>query len=81
MSDINLLKLPKTVICKVEELCREAVACFKGLNYAEWTSFLEVKLEPVIIEINAQGDLIYQDIYTRTEYTKSTNWDGELWTR
>lgn len=62
--DINLLNLPKAVICKIEELCKESVACFKGLNYAGIDILLRGKnLEPVIIEINAQGDLIYQDIY------------------
>lgn len=70
--DINLLKLPQTVICKIEELCREAVACFKGLNYAGIDILLRGKnLEPVIIEMNAQGDLIYQDIYNKNRIYKN----------
>ncbi len=70
--DINLLKLPQTVICKIEELCQEAVDCFKGLNYAGIDILLRGKnLEPVIIEMNAQGDLIYQDIYNENKIYKN----------
>ena len=70
--DINLLKLPQTVICKIEELCREAVDCFKGLSYAGIDILLRGKnLEPAIIEMNAQGDLIYQDIYNENRIYKN----------
>ena len=48
----------------LEELCRKAAACFPGL----WSVGLDILLEkgsrrPRILEMNAQGDLIYQDIY------------------
>jgi len=70
--DINLLKLPQTVFCKIGELCKKAVACFNGLNYAGIDILLKGKnLEPVIIEINAQGDLIYQDIYNENKIYKN----------
>ena len=60
------------MICKIEELCQEAVDCFKGLNYAGIDILLRGKnLEPVIIEMNAQGDLIYQDIYNENKIYKN----------
>ncbi|NLL05836.1 MAG: hypothetical protein GX270_08635 [Clostridiaceae bacterium] len=70
--DINLLKLPQSVICKIGYVCREAVACFNGLNYAGIDILLRGKnLEPVIIEMNAQGDLIHQDIYNENRIYKN----------
>ncbi len=48
----------------VEDLCERAAGCFPGL----WSVGIDLLLEkgsltPRIIEMNAQGDLIYQDIY------------------
>lgn len=49
---------------KIQELCVRAVSCFPGLSVAGIDILLERKsLKPRIIEMNAQGDLIYQDIY------------------
>ena len=70
--DINLLKLPQSVVCKIGDVCREVVACFNGLNYAGIDILLRGRnLEPVIIEMNAQGDLIYQDIYNENRIYKN----------
>lgn len=49
---------------EIEALCRKAADCFPGL----WSVGIDILLgrkhsEPRIIEMNAQGDLIYQDIY------------------
>lgn len=45
-------------------LCKKAAACFPGLQSAGIDLLLEKgSLSPRIIEMNAQGDLIYQDIY------------------
>lgn len=70
--DVNLLKLPQPLLCKIESLCSKAMGCFQGLSYAGIDVLLSGKsLEPVIIEINAQGDLIYQDIYRENKIYKN----------
>lgn len=70
--DINLLNLPQTVIYRIEELCKDALACFKGLNCAGIDILLKGRnLEPLIIEMNAQGDLIYRDIYNENRIYKN----------
>jgi glutathione synthase/RimK-type ligase-like ATP-grasp enzyme len=70
--DVNLLGLPPHVISRIESLCKEAMGCFKGLFYAGIDILLSGKsLEPVIIEINAQGDLIYQDIFNENKIYKN----------
>ena len=58
------LNLPARTVESVEELCRMAADCFPGLRCAGIDILLEKgSLKPRIIEMNAQGDLIYQDIY------------------
>lgn len=70
--DVDLLKLPQPVLCKIESLCSKAVSCFKGLSYAGIDILLSGKsLEPMIIEINAQGDLIYHDIFRENKIYKN----------
>ena len=49
---------------EIEKLCRRAMACFPGLRSAGIDILLEKGgMRPRIMEMNAQGDLIYQDIY------------------
>lgn len=58
------LKLPAAVLDSVEELCRRAVGLYPGIRSAGVDILLEKgSLTPRIIEMNGQGDLIYQDIY------------------
>ena len=58
------LGLPGTVLEEIERVCRKAMDCFPGLRSAGIDILLEKgSLRPRIIEMNAQGDLIYQDIY------------------
>ncbi len=60
----DALGLPGPVLEKVSDLCRRAVQCFPGLRSAGIDLLLEKGSgEPRIIEMNAQGDLIYQDIF------------------
>lgn len=60
----NELKLTEAIITEIEETCQKAVSVFKGLNVAGIDVMLDKKSKkPRIIEINGQGDLIYQDIY------------------
>lgn len=58
------LKLTGEQVVKIDQLCRQAVEQFEGLRVAGIDILLTPEtLTPYIIEINAQGDLIYQDIY------------------
>lgn len=58
------LNLPASVLDSVEELCRSAVNLYPGIRSAGIDVLLEKgSLRPRIIEMNGQGDLIYQDIY------------------
>ena len=60
----SLLGLPMAVEEEVERLCLQTLACFPGLRSAGVDVLLEKgSLKPRIIEMNGQGDLIYQDIY------------------
>lgn len=60
LSEINLTNAE---IEKIESLCASAVALYDGLNVAGIDVLVTPNREFKIIEINAQGDLIYQDIY------------------
>lgn len=62
--EASALGLPDGVLGEIRELCRKAVACYPGL----WSAGIDILLErgslkPRIIEMNGQGDLLYQDIY------------------
>nr|WP_305182798.1 STM4014 family protein [uncultured Schaedlerella sp.] len=60
----DALGLPRHVMEDVEQLCIRAVKCYPGLRSAGIDVLLEKgSLRPRIIELNGQGDLIYQDIY------------------
>ena len=51
-------------IMKINALCESAMKCFPGLNMAGIDiAFTKNMKTAYIIEINGQGDLIYQDIY------------------
>lgn len=61
---IEKLGLPYEKMKEIEELCGMAMQQFPLLNSAGIDIMLESKtLKPRIIEINGQGDLLYQDIY------------------
>lgn len=47
---------------EIYAICKKAVGCFEGLTGAGIDVLIE-RGRPYIIEMNAQGDLIYQDIY------------------
>ena len=58
------LALSASQFSDLESLCHEAAALFPGLNVAGFDILLRQHThDPMIIEINAQGDLIYQDIF------------------
>lgn len=60
------LGLPSHILEETETLCRRAAACYKDLRSVGIDILLEKgSLKPRIIEMNGQGDLIYQDIYDK----------------
>ena len=62
--EYDALGLPRQVLSQVLSLCRSAMDCYPSLSCAGLDILLEKgSLRPRIIEMNAQGDLIYQDIY------------------
>lgn len=65
---IEALHLSEDLTEKIVKLCREAMTCFPRLRSAGIDLLLERgSLRPRIIEMNAQGDLIYQDIYGQNQ--------------
>lgn len=61
---IEELELPDWLLDTVFQCCRRAMGCFPGLSTAGIDILLEKgSRNPRIIEMNGQGDLIYQDIY------------------
>ncbi len=62
--EIAALKLPAHTLDDIAKLCQESMEIYPGLRSAGIDILLEKgSLKPRIIEMNAQGDLIYQDIY------------------
>ena len=60
----DALGLPCHVMEDVEQLCIRAAGCYPELRSVGIDVLLEKgSLRPRIIELNGQGDLIYQDIY------------------
>ena len=58
------LNLPPSVLTLVHDICQDAIRLYPGIRSAGIDILLEkASLKPRIIEMNGQGDLIYQDIY------------------
>jgi len=68
---IERLGLSAQTIDEVENVCRQAMKCFPKLSMAGIDVLLEKEtMKPYIIEMNGQGDLIYQDIYKENRIYK-----------
>lgn len=62
--DIRELGINGELLSSIEEMCGQAVDLFPGLSMAGIDILVEKNSQkPYIIEMNGQGDLIYQDIY------------------
>lgn len=60
------LGLTSKTMDAVVNLCRQAAGCYPGLRSVGIDILLEKgNLQPRVIEMNGQGDLIYQDIYDK----------------
>lgn len=68
---IEKIGLSQKKAAEIEELCGMAMRLFPGLNTAGIDIMLDEGSEkPRIIEINGQGDLIYQDIFNENRIYK-----------
>lgn len=64
--EVKELGLDSRCIQGIEEVCFQAVSSFSGLHMAGVDILLEKEtMRPMVIEMNGQGDLIYQDIYDK----------------
>lgn len=65
------LHLPKTLLAKINTLCAKTLACFEGVRYAGIDILIPAgdlaQVEPMVIEVNGQGDLIYKDIFAENK--------------
>lgn len=70
------LALKKEQRQKIERLCLDAMGQFDGLRMAGIDILIDKNSkEPYIIEMNGQGDLIYQDIYNENRiYEEQLKW-------
>lgn len=73
------ISLSNRQIEEIDDLCRRASGLFDGLNCAGFDILIEKNTKkPYIIEINAQGDLMYQDIFYKNQiYTEQARWLAE----
>lgn len=73
--DFKELNLPGNIAGDITEVCSKAAGVFKGLDVCGIDVMLDRgSRKPRIIEINGQGDLIYQDIFSENKiYTEQVN--------
>lgn len=70
------LGLSEKVVFEIKALCEKAMSCFPELRMAGIDVLLEQgSLKPKIIEMNGQGDLMYQDIFHENRiYRRQVEW-------
>lgn len=70
------LGLSEKVIFEINAVCEKAMSCFSELRMAGIDVLLERgSLKPKIIEMNGQGDLMYQDIFHENRiYRRQVEW-------
>ena len=72
------LRLNSSTISKIDLICSNTMKLFPRLSYAGIDILLtKDSLQPMVIEVNGQGDLIYQDIYAENTIYKQQLNEGE----
>ena len=62
--DLKDINISQNLMFEIKDLCKRAMKCFKGLKSVGFDILIEKNTKnPYIIEMNAQGDLMYKDIY------------------
>lgn len=69
--DFNKLSINKNIYEKIKKLCNDVAKCFPKLNSLGIDMLITPKGEPMVIEVNGQGDLIYSDIFNENNIYKS----------
>lgn len=74
--NISDIPLGDSLRTKLEEISGRTMACFPGLHYAGLDILIPLHGDdPRIIEVNAQGDLIYKDIFAENRiYREQVEW-------
>ena len=67
---IEKIGLADKVKDELFQLCEKTMACFKGFNTAGIDVLITPKGKVMVIEVNGQGDLIYQDIFKENKIYK-----------
>lgn len=76
------LQLSNAVVFQIEQVCNDTMKLFPRLSYAGIDILLtRDSLRPMVIEVNGQGDLIYQDIYAENLIYKQQLKAGEMLTQ
>ncbi len=77
--DWRTLGLSQETLDGIEMLCARSMELFPGLNMAGFDILLEKYTgRPCVIEINGQGDLMYQDIFDENRiYKEQMTWMSE----
>lgn len=75
--DISCIGLSEEKINEIEKLSAKVMDCFPGLNSAGIDLLITPKGKLMVIEVNGQGDLIYQDIYNKNKIYKSQIMGGQ----
>ena len=74
------LQLSSSIILQIEQVCNNTMKLFPRLSYAGIDILLtRDNLQPLVIEVNGQGDLIYQDIYADNLIYKQQLSEGEIY--
>ena len=72
------LQLNSSVVSQIEKVCGNTMKLFPRLCYAGIDILLtKDSLQPMVIEVNGQGDLIYQDIYAENRIYKQQLIEGK----
>ncbi len=73
------LSLQEDTVEQIEKICQDAMNCFPQLHMAGIDILLDkTMLKPRIIEMNGQGDLMYQDIFQENRiYKEQIRWMAE----
>lgn len=82
--EVDPTVLSQEELFKIEKLCEETMKVFPGLSVAGIDIALEKNSRrPFVIEVNGQGDLLYQDIYHdnciyREQVREMEKWHSQL---
>lgn len=67
----DALSLPRDIHNRIVQLCHDTMACLPGLFSAGIDILVTPKGSPMVIEVNGQGDLVYQDIFDKNQIYRS----------